>query len=74
MQFYIFCPLGYWIGVPVLTDYRELPNTDCHHYGRSNVANLSHLRSESVPMHGQEQSLILTSPPLAFVIIQVANG
>ena len=67
---------GYRIGVPALTSYRELLNTDSHHYGGSNVGNLGHLQAEPVPMHGYSQSLALTLPPLAVVILepQVASG
>jgi 1,4-alpha-glucan branching enzyme len=62
--------------VPGLTDYRELLNTDSHNYGGSNVGNLGHLRAEPLPMHGYAQSLVLTLPPLAVVVLepQVASG
>lgn len=60
---------GYRIGVPVLTGYRELINTDSHYYGGSNVGNLGHLQAEPVAAHGYGQSLALTLPPLATVIL-----
>ena len=49
---------GYRIGVPALTDYRELLNADSHHYGGSIVRNLGGLRAEPVPMHGYGQSVL----------------
>ena len=61
---------GYRIGVPTLTGYRELLNTDSHHYGGSNVGNLGRLRADPVPMHGYTQSLALTLPPLAIIIVE----
>ena len=75
-NFTLIVRYGYRIGVPALTSYRELVNTDSHHYGGSNVGNLGHLQAEPVPMHGYAQSLALTLPPLAVVILepQVASG
>ena len=61
---------GYRIGVPVLTGYRELLNTDSQYYDGSNIGNFGGLLAETVPMHGYDQSLALTLPPLAVVILE----
>jgi len=60
---------GYRIGVPRVGTYREIFNSDSHHYGGSNVGNQGELASEDVPSHGFEQSLTLTLPPLATIVL-----
>lgn len=60
----------YRVGVPAFTSYRELVNTDSRHYGGSNIGNLGRVTAEAVPMHGYAQSLALTLPPLAVVILE----
>lgn len=68
---------SYRIGTPKGGGYLELLNTDSAHYGGSNVGNLGGLHSECVPMHGFGQSLALTLPPLAVVVLapdSVAHG
>jgi 1,4-alpha-glucan branching enzyme len=60
----------YRVGVPTGGYYRELLNTDSAHYGGGNVGNLGGLQAEPVPMHGYGQSLALTLPPLAVVVLE----
>jgi len=55
---------GYRIGVPQAGTYREVLNTDSHFYGGSNVGNGGSVETEAVAVHGFEQSLELTLPPL----------
>ena len=65
-----FGELGYRIGVPAHAGYRELLNTDADVYGGGNAGNLGQVDAEPVPMHGYSQSLALTLPPLAVVILE----
>ncbi len=60
---------GYRIGVPLAGDYLELLNTDAREYGGSGVGNLGRVRSDAQPWHGQPQSLALTLPPLAALVL-----
>jgi 1,4-alpha-glucan branching enzyme len=63
---------GYRIGVPRDGYYREILNTDSRYYGGSDVGNGGGLRAEPTPAHGYAQSLSLTLPPLATVLLQPA--
>jgi 1,4-alpha-glucan branching enzyme len=66
---------GYRIPVPMLGRYRELLNSDSEHYGGSNVGNGGELWAEPTPWgdQGMEQSLVLTLPPLATVVLKRAE-
>jgi 1,4-alpha-glucan branching enzyme len=59
---------GWRIGVPQAGTWAELINTDADVYGGSNVVN-GPLTSEPVPWQGQPQSVQLTLPPLATVML-----
>jgi len=59
----------YRIPVPELGCYREVFNSDAGSYLGSNLLNPEALNSESVAMHGRENSLRLTLPPLAGVVL-----
>lgn len=63
---------NYRIGVPYSGCWRERINTDAACYGGSNLGNWGGVESESVPSHGQSQSLRITLPPLAtlFLVLQ----
>ena len=61
---------GYRMGVPVPGRYRELLNTDAELYGGSNVGNAGSLETEPVAAQGMAQSLVLTLPPLAGLILK----
>jgi 1,4-alpha-glucan branching enzyme len=61
---------GYRMGVPRPGRYRELINTDAEVYGGSNVGNPGALETESIPAQGLAQSLVLTLPPLAGLILK----
>jgi 1,4-alpha-glucan branching enzyme len=61
---------GYRVGVPYAGVYEERLNTDSLHYGGRNQGNLGRVRSEAVSMHGFEQSILLTLPPLAAVFLK----
>jgi 1,4-alpha-glucan branching enzyme len=60
---------GYRIGVPAAGYYRELFNSDAHHYGGSNLGNLGRIRAEKVSWMGQPNSLELTLPPLGALLL-----
>jgi 1,4-alpha-glucan branching enzyme len=60
---------GYRIGVPMPGFYRETLNSDSEYYGGSNVGNSGGMAADPVPWMGQEQSISLTIPPLAGVIL-----
>jgi 1,4-alpha-glucan branching enzyme len=64
---------GYRVGVPRPGSYREILNSDSGHYGGSNTGNGSGLASEAIPMHGHPQSLRLTLPPLATIMLKLES-
>lgn len=59
---------GWRIGVPQAGTWVELINTDAAGYGGSDVVN-GPLASEAVPWQGQAQSVLLTLPPLATLML-----
>ncbi len=65
---------GYRVGVPRAGLYREALNSDSHHYGGSNVGNDGEIATEAVPAHGYPQSLSLTLPPLAAIVLLPPAG
>jgi 1,4-alpha-glucan branching enzyme len=60
----------YRIGAPEAAAYEEVLNTDDARYGGSGVGNGGRISTERVQAHGQEQSIALTLPPLATVILK----
>jgi 1,4-alpha-glucan branching enzyme len=56
---------GWRVGVPRAGRWREVINTDSDLYGGSNVGNGPGVEAEPTPWSGQEQSVVLTLPPLA---------
>ena len=60
----------YRLGVPEAGYYRELLNSDSAQYGGSNTGNAGGVESTPAPMHGFDQSLSLTIPPLGFVLLK----
>ena len=59
------------IGAPVAGFYEELMNTDDEAYGGSGQGNKAGCTTEPTPWHNQEQSMQITVPPLATVILEV---
>jgi 1,4-alpha-glucan branching enzyme len=55
---------GYRLGVPQAGPWAEVINSDLQVYGGSGLANGT-LSSEAISAHQQQQSLVLTLPPLA---------
>ncbi|MEI6670004.1 MAG: 1,4-alpha-glucan branching protein GlgB [Acidobacteriota bacterium] len=62
--------LDYRVGVPAPGLYRELINTDAAVYGGSNAGNAGIAATEPVHTHGFPQTLTLTIPPLACVVLK----
>jgi len=60
---------GYRIGVPRAGIYRELFNSDSHHYGGGDLGNASTTSTTAAPHMGLPASLVLTLPPLAGLIL-----
>jgi 1,4-alpha-glucan branching enzyme len=61
---------SYRVGVPSEGAWREALNSDAPFYGGSGVGNLGRVESEPVAWHGREQSVRLTLPPLAVVVLE----
>jgi len=64
---------GYRIGVPEPGGYVEVLNTDDSRYGGSGVHNSGRIASGDEPSHGRSQSIVLTLPPLATVVLAPAT-
>ncbi len=60
---------NYRLGVPQPGIYRERLNSDSEYYGGSNTGNGQPLESEPIPWMGRAQSLRLTLPPLAGLVL-----
>ena len=61
---------GYRVGLPRGGRWREVLNTDAGIYGGSNDGNGGGVHTEPVPLHGQEQSALVSLPPLAAVFLR----
>ena len=61
---------NYRVGVPEPGYYAELLNSDAGLYGGSNTGNEGGRSSEPIAAHGHGQSLLLTIPPLAAVVLK----
>ena len=55
----------YRIGVPYAGTYSEVLNTEWSEFGGCGVSNGTAIVSDEIPMHGHEQSIELTLPPLS---------
>jgi 1,4-alpha-glucan branching enzyme len=64
---------GYRMGVPKAGYYREILNSDSSHYWGSNVGNAGGVQTENIPFHGYDQSLALTLPPLATIMLKLSH-
>src|SRR3954469_20252227 len=60
---------GYHLGVPLPGHYREVVNTDAAPYGGSNVGNMGGVTAVAEEAHGRPQSIFVTLPPLATIIL-----
>lgn len=62
---------GYRVGVPQAGRYREILNSDSIHYWGSNMGNAGNVVTEDVSFHGYGQSVVLTLPPLATIMLKL---
>jgi 1,4-alpha-glucan branching enzyme len=60
----------YRIGVSQPGYYREIFNSDSEAYGGANQGNLGGVHSHPEPLHGRANSIALTLPPLAVMILK----
>ncbi len=63
---------NYRIGVPSPGYYREILNSDSAYYWGSNVGNSGGAQTQDIPFHGFSQSLLLTLPPLATIMLKLS--
>ncbi|MCL5674743.1 MAG: 1,4-alpha-glucan branching protein GlgB [Candidatus Omnitrophica bacterium] len=61
---------NYQLGVPFLTSYREILNSDSIHYGGSNVGNGDYIHAINVPIHQLPAKITITLPPLGFLVLK----
>lgn len=71
MNFTPVLRLGYRLGVPKSGKYTELFNSDAACYGGSNQGNGAGLHTDDVAWMNQAQSLLLTLPPLAGLVLRL---
>ncbi|MBO0938599.1 1,4-alpha-glucan branching protein GlgB [Fibrella sp. HMF5335] len=64
---------NYRIGIPVKGQYREIFNSDATEFYGSGLLNASPLTTEDQPLHGKEQSLSLTIPPLGVTVMKLVK-
>ena len=62
---------SYIVGAPVAGSYKELLNSDDAAFGGSGLHHNKNVRSKKVPMHGFDQSITITLPPLSAVYFEV---
>jgi 1,4-alpha-glucan branching enzyme len=61
---------GFRVGVRHKGCYREIFNSDSHYYGGSNMGNGLGLDTSDIGWNGELQSLELTLPPLAGIVLK----
>src|SRR4029079_4504825 len=59
----------YRIGVPRAGLWREIANTDSRFYGGSDLGNAGAVGTTPSAIHGEQQSLELTLPPLSTIML-----
>jgi len=62
---------AYRIGVPQAGSYHEIFNSDASCYGGGNQGNGNGLHTENVAWMHHNQSLVITLPPLAGIVLQL---
>lgn len=62
---------NYSIGVPFAGIYAEVFSSDRAEYGGGGISNGSSIRTEEKPLHGCEQSVSLTLPPLSTLFLRL---
>jgi len=64
---------GYRVGVPRAGRWREIANTDSRFYGGSDLGNDGEVHALAQASHGEAQSILLTLPPLATVMLRAQD-
>jgi 1,4-alpha-glucan branching enzyme len=64
---------NYRVGVPRPGFYREILNSDASLYGGGNIGNAGGVQSEPTPMHGRQQSVSITLPPLGMLVLKASS-
>ncbi|MDQ7057518.1 MAG: 1,4-alpha-glucan branching protein GlgB [Ghiorsea sp.] len=62
---------NYRLGVPQAGHYQEIMNTDAETYGGSNLGNTGGVHSDTLPWMEQAQSIEITLPPLACLLLKL---
>ena len=63
----------YCIGVPKYGLYDEVFNSDEERFGGSGVVNGNNIKTEVMKIHGFDQGLSLTLPPLSVIYLRCAK-
>jgi 1,4-alpha-glucan branching enzyme len=61
---------NYRVGVPKLTEYDEIYNSDSQFYAGSNVGNGAGNQAEDISAHGHPASIEITLPPLGTTVLK----
>ena len=62
---------GYTMGAPVTGTYKEVLNSDDAAFGGSGAVHNKPVRTHKKPMHGFEQSITITLPPMSPLYFEV---
>ena len=62
---------GYTMGAPVTGTYKEVLNSDDAAFGGSGAVHNKPVRTHKKPMHGFEQSITITLPPMSTLYFEV---
>lgn len=60
----------YRIGVPIDGTYSEVFNSEAEKFGGCGVTNGTSIKAEAEPMHGYDQSVVLTLPPMSVIYLK----
>ena len=62
---------GYTLGAPVSGSYKEILNSDDAEFGGSGTVHNKAVRTKKKPLHGFEQSITITLPPMSTLYFEV---
>ncbi len=62
---------GYKLGAPVSGTYKEILNSDDAEFGGSGAVHNKAVRTKKKPLHGFEQSITITLPPMSTLYFEV---
>lgn len=65
---------NYKIGVPKKGKLQEILNSDSEYYGGSNKGNMGSVSTLPILMHGFEQAINITLPPLAIIVFKYEDS